>query len=180
MIKVSVFIATSLDGFIARQDGRIDWLENANTISPAEEDFGYNNFFESVDTLVMGRKTFATALTFDSWPYGDKKVLVLSNTLSSVPIHLQKTVSIGAGSPKEILRLLENNGSKHIYLDGGMTIQGFLSENLVNEMTITKIPILIGAGRPLFANFGKDIPLVLLEARSYPNGFVSLKYKVRN
>lgn len=176
--KVSVFIATSLDGFIARKDGRIDWLEQANATIPPGEDCGYQKFFDSVDTLVMGRKTFETVLAFDSWPYGDKRVVVLSTQLKEVPTHLGKTVSVASNTPGDLVEMLSNQGTRHIYLDGGRTIQSFLTENLVSEITVTRIPVLIGEGIPLFSNIGKDVSLDHVNTHTYENGFVQSHYRL--
>lgn len=180
LAKVSVFIATSLDGFIARKNGALDWLDKANATIPVGEDCGYNAFFDSIDTLVMGRKTFETALSFESWPYGDKRVVVLSSQLKEVPQSLSKTVSVASASPKKILEDLAKHGSRHIYLDGGRTIQSFLAAGLVDEMTITKIPVLLGEGISLFGPLNDDIPLAHLKTKVYPNGFVQSHYRRKN
>ncbi len=177
--KVSVFIATSLDGFIARKDGRIDWLEKANTTLPTGEDCGYQSFFESVDTLVIGRKTFETVLSFETWPYGDKRVIVLSTQLKQVPPRLAKTVSVFSFAPKMILENLTAEGSQHIYLDGGRTIQSFLADNLVDEITVTSIPVLLGEGLPLFSKVMADISLTHIKTHAYANGFVQSRYAVQ-
>jgi dihydrofolate reductase len=179
LAKVSVFIATSLDGYIARKDGRIDWLEKANATLPTGEDCGYQSFFDSVDTLVMGRKTFETVLAFEAWPYGDKRVVVLSTQLKQVPPHLAKTVSVLSFSPKKILETLSAEGSRHIYLDGGRTIQSFLMDNLVDEITVTSIPVLLGDGISLFGNVRESLPLTHLKTDTYSNGFVQSKYRVQ-
>ena len=174
--KVSVFIATSLDGYIARADGKIDWLENANSTVPPGEDCGYGKFFDSVDTLVMGRKTFEKVLTFTDWPYGEKRVVVLSSKLKELPANLAKTVSVTNASPTKILEALSHDGSKHIYLDGGLTIQRFLNEGLVDELTVTNIPVLLGEGISLFGKTPSDIPLTHIKTRAYENGFVQSTY----
>ncbi len=177
--KVSVFIATSLDGFIARKDGKIDWLEKANTTLPTGEDCGYQSFFESVDTLVMGRKTFETVLSFEAWPYGDKRAIVLSTQLKQVPPRLEETVSVFSCAPKTILENLAAEGSRHIYLDGGRTIQSFLADNLVDEMTITTLPVLLGEGIPLFRKVMSDIALTHMKTHTYANGFVQSRYRIQ-
>jgi dihydrofolate reductase len=177
--KVSVFIATSLDGFIARKDGRIDWLEKANSTLPPGEDCGYQSFFDSIDTLVMGRKTFETVLSFETWPYAEKRVVVLSTQLKQVPTHLTKTVSVLSLSPNKIIETLTTEGSRHIYLDGGRTIQSFLTANLVNEMTVTSIPVLLGEGISLFGKTTDDVSLNHIKTHAYPNGFVQTKYEVK-
>lgn len=177
-VKCSVFIAISLDGFIARPDGGIDWLENPSD-SIAGEDYGYQAFFASVDALLMGRKSYEKVLTFGSWPYPEKKVLVLSSGSPQVPDHLAGQVEIISGTPAKVLNRLAQAGIRHIYVDGGKTIQGFLQAGLINEMTITQIPVLIGNGLPLFGSLDHDQRLQHIETKAYPNGFVQSKYAVK-
>lgn len=177
-MKCSVFIATSLDGFIAREDGSIDWLEEANQTSPIGEDFGYKTFFGSVDVLVMGRKTFETVQRFPEWPYGDKRIVVLSKTMRWLPDSCPASVSLTAQSPTEIVASLAQSPARHAYVDGGSTIQGFLAEGLIDEITITTIPILLGSGVRLFGSVPGDIHLTHETTRSYANGFVQSKYRV--
>ena len=176
-IQVSVFIATSLDGFIARPDGDIAWLHEFEPMGDGD-DGGYSELFDSVDALVMGRGTFEKVLEFDGWPYGTKPVIVLSKSLTEVREKLRDHVRIDASTPQEILDTLSKEGCKHIYLDGGKVIQSFLREGLVDEMTLTVIPILLGQGLPLFGHLDADIKLQLLESRSWDNGFVQSRYRV--
>jgi dihydrofolate reductase len=172
-IKISVYIAISLDGFIARKDGEIDWL----TGGEGGEDYGYADFMSTVDHVVMGRNTFEKVLTFGGWHY-EKKVIVLTSRDLTIPPELTDKAEALHLSPRELVRELEGRGSRHIYLDGGVTIQRFLHEGLVDEMTITTIPILIGEGLPLFGPLEKDVKLELLKSQSFKNGFVQNKYKV--
>lgn len=175
--KCSVFIATSLDGYIARLDGDISWLTNqAYTIE--SEDFGIAEFYSSVDTLLIGRKSYETALGFPEWPYSHLRVVVLSHTKPVIPPALVNNVEYMTGSTGEVLHQLEITGARHVYVDGGQTIQGFLRARLIDEMTITTIPILLGSGIPLFGPLDRDILLELLSSQAYPNGFVQTKYKV--
>lgn len=178
--RASVFIATSLDGFIARSDGRIDWLEEANTTVTPGEDCGYKAFFESVDALVMGRHSFEQALSFEPWPYGDKRVVVLSSGAVAIPAGLSRTVSASAEAPAALLERLGAEGVRHVYVDGGVTIQRFLAAGLIDEMTITLIPIVLGEGRPLFGPLPGDVRLVLDGVKSYDFGFVQLRYRLRS
>ncbi|PKO00897.1 MAG: deaminase [Chloroflexi bacterium HGW-Chloroflexi-4] len=175
MTKCSVFIATSLDGFIARPDGDFTWLD---TSAPhiEGEDYGFAEFYSSIDGLVMGRKTYETALGFPEWPYAGKRLVVLSNSSILIPPHLAKDVEQMSASPHEVVRQLELTGASHLYVDGGLTIQGFLSVGLINEITMTTIPILLGSGIPLFGPLERDILLQIISSRSYPNGFVQTKY----
>lgn len=174
-IKVSVYIATSLDGFIARKNSDLDWLP-----TPAEggEDFGYAKFMSTIDHIVMGRNTFEKVLTFGSWHYNKKVIVLTSKPLTLAPELTGKVEALHL-SPRELIHELEQRHVRHIYLDGGVTIQRFLREGLVNEMTITIIPILIGEGLPLFDTLERDIKLELLSSRSFPNGLVQNKYKTQ-
>lgn len=173
-VKVSVYIAISLDGFIARKDGGLDWLP-----APTEggEDFGYADFMSTVDCVVMGRNTFEKVLTFGGWHY-DKKVIVLTSRDLTIPPELTDKVEALHLSPRELVREFERRGIRHVYLDGGVTIQRFIQERLVNELTITTIPILIGEGLPLFGALKEDVRLELIHATSFINGFVQKKYKL--
>ncbi|NCF69801.1 MAG: dihydrofolate reductase [Chloroflexi bacterium] len=177
-INVSVYIATSLDGFIARPDGDVSWLHEVEPIEGGD-DAGFGEFFGSVDVLVMGRGTFEKVLEFD-WPYGAMPVIVLSRSLTEVPKKLRDRVRIEAPTPQVLLEKLSQEGFKRLYLDGGKVIQSFLREGLVDDMTLTTIPVLIGEGLPLFGRIDKDIKLRLLECRSWNNGFVQSKYQVLN
>ncbi|WP_428827323.1 dihydrofolate reductase family protein [Azonexus sp. IMCC34842] len=176
--KASVFIATSLDGFIARADGSIDWLDAANTLVPSGEDCGYSAFMETVDVLVMGKNTFATVSSFGAWPYADKKVVVLSSKPLQVPVELSGKVSTSAESPAVLLERLSAAGAKRLYVDGGMTIQRFLAAGLIDDITITLIPVLLGHGRPLFGPMKNDVPLVHVATKTFEFGFVQLQYRV--
>lgn len=175
-VKVSVFIAASLDGFIARKNGDIDWLP---TESADGEDYGYAEFMSAVDAIVMGRNSFEKVLSFGSWHY-NKKVFVLTSRELTLAPELTGKVEALHLSPHALLGELEQRGIRHIYLDGGVTIQRFLRENLVDEMTITTIPILIGEGLPLFGALAKDIKLKLVAVRSFANGLVQKKYQVHS
>lgn len=177
-LKCSVFIATSLDGHIARTDGRIDWLDAANkTITPGE-DCGFRTFIDSVDVLVMGRSTFESVLDFPEWPYEGPRVVVLSRKGIAIPEALRAKVSVTAEAPADLVKRLAAEGAKHAYIDGGVTIQSFLAAGLIDEITITLIPVVLGSGRPLFAAVPADVPLKLLDSKAYPFGFVQLRYAV--
>lgn len=180
MSKASVFIATSLDGFIARQDGGIDWLPTPDNESQGVEDYGYNDFINKIDAIVMGRNTYELVLTFDEWYYGEIPLFVLTTKGVEIPEKLYKTVSQMSGSPREIIQTLAEKGYHKLYVDGGKTIHGFLNAGLIDEMTITTIPVLIGSGIPLFGPTDHDIHLNLISNKSYPSGAVQHKYKVKN
>lgn len=178
-IKCSVFIATSLDGFIARKNGDLDWLPGSDG-ETGGEDYGFKGFFMSIDTLVMGRNTYELALTFKEWPYHGKHVVVLSSSFPRTPKYLADGVEGSSASPEELMYRLALSGSAHVYVDGGKAIQSFLRANLIQEMTITRIPVLIGEGISLFGSLASDIKLQHLSTRTFENGFVQSKYKVTN
>ena len=170
----SVFIGTSVDGFIARTDGKLDFL-------PADggEPHGYNEFFATVDALVIGRKTFETVLAFPEWPYGDKPVVVLSSRALDLR-RAPRSVEQMQGSPREIVAKLDVRGIGHAYIDGGVTIQGFLREGMIQRLIITRVPVLIGQGIPLFGSLAKDIQLEHVQTWHYASGLVKTEYRVRS
>lgn len=176
--KISVFIATSLDGFIAREDGGLDWLDRANEKVPEGEDCGYHEFFDSVDVLVMGRKTYEKVLTFGEWPYRKKPVIIMSRKPIKIPIVIKETVSHSSESPKVLTERLLKKGNQRLYIDGGRTVQSFLSDGLVTDLTITIIPIILGSGIPLFSQIKNDIMLKHVGTKSYKFGFNQLSYEI--
>jgi dihydrofolate reductase len=169
--RASVFIATSLDGFIAREDGALDWLPGDDV-----EDHGYHEFFASVDALVMGRKTFETVLGFGAWPYGPKQIIVLTSSPSAVVIPKGAVCEAMDGPPQEIVARLGERGMRHLYIDGGVTIQRFLEAGVIQRLIITRIPVLLGAGIPLFGPLSRDVRLKHVATRSYPSGLVQSEY----
>ena len=171
-MKASVFIATSLDGFIARVNGAIDWLPPGGG-----EPHGYDEFMATVDALVIGRKTFETVLTFDMWPYGEKPVFALSSR-PLAPAPLGAVVERMSGDPAEIVSQLAARDIRHVYVDGGITIQRFLQAGLIQRLIITRIPILIGDGIPLFGVTQRDIALKHIATRQYASGLVQSEYVV--
>lgn len=173
-----VFIATSLDGFIARQDGDIAWLSSAST---GNEDHGYERFVSSVDGIVMGRGTFEKVLTFDAWPYR-KPVVVMSQSLRSnaLPSALSGKIEISVDTPEATLVQLSLKGWKRAYIDGGLLIQSFLRAGLIDDMTITRVPILLGNGRSLFGSLSRDLTLEHVETTSFPSGLVQSSYRIRH
>lgn len=177
-LDASVFIATSLDGYIARPDGAIDWLEQANASVPAGEDCGYAAFMETVDVLVMGRGTFEKVLSFSEWPFGDKPVWVASRSGLRLPATLPPQVRVTADAPLQIVQAAQDQGFRRMYVDGGRLIQAFLREGLIHDLTITTIPVLLGVGRPLFGELPADTRLRLVASRAYPFGFVQSTYRV--
>src|SRR6185295_1023723 len=173
-MRASVFVGTSVDGFIARGNGGLDFLPPGGG-----EPHGYDEFIATVDALVIGRKTFETVLTFDTWPYGEKSVFVLSNR-ALAPAPLGAVVERMSGTPAEIVSHLAARGIQHIYVDGGITIQGFLQAGLIQRLIITRVPVLIGSGIPLFGAMPRDIPLKHIATREYASGLVQSEYAVEN
>lgn len=173
-----VFIATSLDGFIAREDGSVDWLLKRDA---ADEDHGYDAFIARIDALVMGRKTFEMARAFDPWPY-DLPVFVLSTklTVQDIPRALRDTVKILNLSPREVMEELGKSGFERIYIDGGIVIQSFLARGLIKDLIITRVPVLLGRGRPLFGPLPGDIDFDLIHkgTRQFASGLVQSRYRV--
>ena len=171
-VKTTVFIGTSVDGFIARANGDLDFLPPGGG-----EPHGYDEFMATVDALVIGRKTFETVLGFDTWPYANKPVFVLSTRpLASAPPGA--IVERMSGEPGDIVSRLSTRGIRHIYVDGGITIQRFLEAGLVQRMIITRVPVLIGAGIPLFGPLPRDIALKHVATRQYASGLVQSEYVV--
>lgn len=177
MIEGHVFIATSQDGFIARKDGSLDWLTG---VSVTGEDHGYNAFIDSVDGIVMGRGTFDVVTAFDPWPYS-RPVIVMSRTLRQEDLSddLKNRVEITDETPQSIMARLARRGWTRAYIDGGQVIQSFLAAGLIAEMSLFRMPVLIGEGRPLFGSLEKDLRLDLVEATSFPSGIVKTRYKLR-
>lgn len=176
MISGHIFIATSLDGYIAKLDGGIDWLLSRDDPS---EDHGYNEFIKDIDGLIMGRGSFEKALTFDPWPY-TLPVIVMSKSLNSkdLPGRLNGKVRVLDVAPSELMKSLEKEGWKKVYVDGGKIIQSFLRENLIADMVITTVPVLLGEGRPLFGSINKEVSLTHLQTTAFPSGLVQSAYKV--
>jgi dihydrofolate reductase len=177
--KVSVYIATSLDGFIARKDGELDWLNAANATVPEGEDLGYHEFIDSVDVLIIGRKTYEQVLSFGQWPYGKTRVVVLSRNPITVPPDSPDTVTHSSESPRDLYDRLSGEGAKHLYVDGGVTIQGFLAEGLIDEITVTVIPVILGEGIPLFGPLESDVVLTHVRTKAFDFGFVQTTYLVK-
>lgn len=183
--KGSVFIATSQDGFIARKDGSVDWLDSAGNQEAelgGQVDMGFFAFLNNVDCIIMGRKTIdvlvAMKLQPEQWPYGDKRIIMLSNTVKVVPEGLYGNVQVFNGSIDELVSKLESEGHQHAYIDGGTTIRNFLALHLIQEAIITKAPIILGEGIPLFDESSKYFDLIERSMKEYPNGFKQYHHDV--
>ena len=171
-MTLSVFVGTSVDGFIARPNGDLDFL-------PEDcEPHGYDEFIASVDAIVIGRNTFEKVLTFGAWPYGDKRVVVLSSRPIDLSLVKGGVVEQMAGPPNEIVSQLAASGAHHLYVDGGITIQRFLTAGLVQRLTITRVPVLIGEGIPLFGSLPRDVRLRHVATQHYPSGLVKSEYDI--
>ena len=175
-IRCSVYIAASVDGFIARSNGDLDWLpKNAQGET---EDYGYKKFMNSIDCLVMGHNTYEKVRTFGDWPY-QKPVIVLSSKKLDVPEDLQDKVRWKCGNPVDIVQELDREGMCELYIDGGTTIQQFIRSGLVSRMIISTVPILLGNGIPLFGSIPADITLCHVITKSFPNGIVQTEYCIK-
>ena len=172
-MKTSVYIGTSLDGFIAREDGGIDWLVQ---FADDEAIRAYNEFMGGIEAIVIGRGTFEKVITFPSWPY-EKKVFVLSNSIKQVPAIVNGKLSLLAMKPTALLAYLAGEGISNIYVDGGKVIQDFLKEDLIDELIIARVPVLIGSGIPLFGYLGTDIKFRHIQTKACSNGLVRSYYE---
>jgi dihydrofolate reductase len=169
-----VFIAASLDGFIARADGALDWL---SVVERAGQDYGYRVFFDEVDALVMGRRTYDTVLGFDAWPYQGKRCIVLTHAPPAAP---RADEEFHGGALAPLLERLVRQGVRRVYVDGGVVIRQFLAERLIDDLTVSVIPVLLGGGIRLFEGEGAaERGLRLIEARPFESGLVQLRYEVR-
>ena len=174
-MTVSVFVGASVDGFTARPHGELDFLPDGGG-----EPHGYTEFMATVDALVIGRNTFETVMAFEKWPYEDKRVVILS----SRPVDLSAAVASGgvveqmSGTPAEIVSRLAARGFHHLYVDGGITIQGFLRAGQVQRLIVTRVPVLIGEGTPLFGILTAEIRLQHVATRHYPSGLVQSEYRI--
>jgi dihydrofolate reductase len=176
VITGHVFIATSVDGFIARPDGDIGWLLQRD--DPAE-DHGYADFIADKDVIVMGRGSYEKIVSFDTWPYA-LPVVVLSKQLMGTPIpeSLQGKVRFSDLSPSRTMEELARQDARKVYVDGGQLVQSFLRNGLIEDMVITTVPVLIGRGRSLFGALPQDLDLVLVSNRCFPSGLVQSTYRI--
>jgi len=177
-MKLSVFCGVSVDGFLARPDGALDFLD-----AGGQEPHGFEEFYGGVDVVVMGRKTFEVVLTFGEWPYGKKPVVVLSSRLLDFSSGKSGVLKGGvveqmSGDPAGIAAQLKKRGFKQAYIDGGITIQRFLAAGLINRLVVTRVPVLIGEGIPLFGPLPGDIRLGHVATRTYRGGLVQSEYEL--
>ena len=169
MTKLSVFIATSIDGFIATPDGRLDWLEDA---AGTDDDYGWDAFLAEVDALAMGRGTWDHIAHLDELPFGDRPVYVFTHR----PLATDHDVSTWSCSPHEALETWRQRGLERVYVDGGQLISAFVAEGLIDDMTILTAPVLLGSGIPLFSANTTASAFPLEGVGSWPSGFVERRY----
>ena len=172
-MRTTVYVGTSLDGFIARKDGDIDWLVKYQNKEVHES---YNEFINRIDAMVIGRGTFEKVLSFPEWPY-EKKVFVLSTSLKQIPGTLNEKATLVAMKPATLLSYLSDKGFSNIYIDGGKVIQSFLKEDLIDELIITRVPELIGTGIPLFGYLDNDLRFEHIKTNIYSDGLVKSQYE---
>jgi dihydrofolate reductase len=172
-MKASVFVGTSVDGFIARHNGDFDFLQEGGG-----EPHGYAEFIATVDVLVIGRNTFEKVLTLATWPYADMRVVVLSNRALDTSVIGGPRVEQMSGPPPEILSRLAASGAQHAYIDGGITVQQFLRAGLIQRLVITRVPVLVGQGIPLFGSLAQDVILRHISTQAYASGLVKSEYEV--
>jgi len=168
--RISVYIAASIDGYIARKDNSLDWMDRVGSY---DEDYGFKKLLESIDTLIIGRKTYEVATTVPD-PYPGKRVVVLSNNLDSV----RDGMELYRGSLVELAAKLHAQGARHIWVDGGVTISQFLAARMVDTMTLSIIPVILGDGLPLFNVIGKEIACRLISSQGYSSGLVQISYEI--
>ncbi len=176
-MKTTAFIAASLDGFIARRDGDIKWLDDPRH-TDVGEDYGYTALTVKIDAIVLGRKSFEKVLTFGNWPYGTMRVIVMARSPIDIPPAIAEHVQTSSATPDTLIADLASQGLKHLYIDGGQLIQSFLAARLLNELIITRIPRLLGAGIPLFGPLPDEIGLQHVETKAFPKGLVQSRYEV--
>jgi len=172
-MKTTVYVGTSLDGFIAKKDGDIDWLVKYQN---KEVHVSYNEFISRIDVMVIGRGTFDKVITFPEWPY-EKKVFVLSSSLKQIPDFLNEKATLVTMKPAALLGYLIGKGYSNIYVDGGKVIQSFLKEDLIDELIITRVPELIGTGIPLFGYLDNDLRFEHIKTNIYSDGLVKSHYE---
>ena len=172
-MRLSVFCGVSVDGFLARPDDALDFLD-----AGGQEPHGFEEFYGSVDVVVIGRKTFEVVRKFGEWSYGKKPVIVLSSRSIDFSGVKDGVVEQMSGEPAEIVKQLKSRGFKHAYIDGGVTIQRFIAAGCIERLVITRVPILIGAGIPLFGPLPRDITLRHIETRCYKGGLVQSEYEI--
>lgn len=179
-IKGSAYIAVTMDGFIATPDGRVDFLDRFHENS--EDDMGFREFMSSVDAIVMGRNSFEEVLFAfgqDLWAYGEKRMVICSRSPApnNLPEYCAQHVSYSHREPTDIMTQLLAEGYSHVYVDGGHTIRRFLQAGVLHELHLTRVPLLIGEGIPLFGE-GTTAELEHVDTKAFDSGLAMSRYKV--
>ena len=174
-MKNYVYIAQSLDGYIAGANGELDWLEEID--NPEQSDFGFSAFMNTVDALIMGKNTFEKVLSFGMWPY-EKPVFVASASLSSLPSSVEGKAFLLKGTPSDMVAELNGKGCENLYIDGGVVIQSFLNEDLIDDLIVTTVPVLLGGGISLFGSLPERVKLTLISSEVLLNQLVKTHYHV--
>ncbi|OQS37218.1 dihydrofolate reductase family protein [Chromobacterium haemolyticum] len=176
-LSTSAYLATSLDGFMARADGALDWLEQ---VACEDEDYGYADFMATVDVLLMGSATFRKVLSFPEWPYAGLRVVVASRSLqpADIPAALRSQVELSAAAPPHLLADLRTSGARHVYVDGGRLVSAFLRAGLLDRLILNRVPALLGAGIPLFSGLDGDVRLQHQSTRAYASGLLQSSYLI--
>jgi len=173
-MKLSVFCGVSVDGFLARPDHTFDFLD-----TPGQGPHGFDEFWSSVDAILIGRRTFNVARAFPGpWGYGKKPVFVLTHRQPDFSSLEGAVVEAIAGDPRAVAAQLEDRGFQHVYVDGGQTIQQFLAAALIDRLIVTRVPVLIGEGISLFGAIPRDIPLRHVATQTFKGGLVQTEYAI--
>ena len=177
-MTLSAYIAVSLDGYIARANGSMDWLRGGGR-RPPDEERRHRAFIDSVNTIVIGRATYEAVCSAPTWPYGSKPVVVLSHNKIAVSAGVSGLLEQMSGTPVDLVSCFQSRGWHHLYVDGGRTIQGFLASRFVRRLILNRVPVILGSGISLFGEVPKDVWLDHLRTEVYPGGLVQSEYDVR-
>ncbi len=176
MSKIILYIAVSLDGFVAKSDGDISWLDK---YQGGEEDYGYSNFYKKIGACIMGTKTYEKALTFAGGI--DKKMPTYVVTHRKLKLPADADITLYSGNLSELLKVIQRRTRKNVWLvGGGQLAQSFLKECLIDKIILSTIPVILGEGISLFGNVKKELDLVLIKAESYESGIVQAHYSLRH
>ena len=174
-METIVYIATTLEGYITRPEGELDWLIDPDFVDEGE-DYGFTKLLDSVSCVVMGRHTFESLMNAHEWPCGNKRLVVMTQSMSELPEHTPETVELFAGEPAELVNKLALEGESKVFLDGGQLIRSFNAKGLVDRLILTRVPVLIGSGVPLFGALKTDIKWKHIRTQSYKSGLVQSEY----
>ena len=184
-MQCSAFIASSADGYIATEEGGVEWLElagNTQVDMVDQEDMGFAAFMATIDCMIIGRKCMEKLSNFDlspeQWPYGDRRIIVLSKTLAELPDNMKRRAELYGGEIHPLIERLTHDGLTHAYVDGGTTITSFINLQLMTQLIVTQVPVLLGKGLPLFGELNNTTQLRQAQAHVYPNDFIQTRYTV--